>query len=89
MKFFIIAYAFKNPNKDASLLSKGLSSFPKSLKCLENTWLIGLEGNSRDVFNRINLLFEPGDRYIIIEAVKNYYGILQPSAWEWISENMV
>lgn len=88
MNFYIISYTFKTPFKDATLLSKGIASFPKSLKCLENTWLIGTDDTPISIYNKLNLLFDDGDRFIIIQATKNYYGMLAPSSWEWMAENM-
>jgi hypothetical protein len=88
MKFFILSYTLKTPGKDVTLLSRGLSSFPKSLKCLENTWLIGTEDTPKEIYNKLKLFFDQGDRFIIFQAEKNYWGLLPTSSWEWVEANM-
>jgi len=88
MKFFIIAYTIKNPGKDKTPLYKALQSFPKSLPCMENVWLIGADQTPTNINALIKPFFDTIDNFIIIEAKKNYYGWLPTKAWEWMEENM-
>jgi len=88
MAIFIITYSLKKPGRDITSLVKGLGSFPKSLKCFDNVWLIGSEDKASDIYLKLKPFFdEDKDHFLIMEFKGSYYGWMPTSTWEWISEN--
>jgi hypothetical protein len=49
-------------------------------------WLVATPDSASEFFEKLTPCLRPGDRMLVIEVTRHYWGTLPKEAWEWIDK---
>jgi len=83
----VVTYELKQPAGSYSPLFEALKNEESWAHYMSSTWLVATQKSPSSFGkNLIDLIFE-GDRLLVTELTRSYYGWLPQKAWEWIKRH--
>ena len=89
MAIYSVSYDLKvdaDPNYDEIITE--IKSFNGYRKVMKSHWFVCHSGSANQVYEKLKRHLNKGDHILVMEATKNYQGLLPSAVWDWLKKHM-